>query len=293
MNFKAEVKAIKLELSKLRAVSAKPSDSSRQNEKDRWDKYKSFANSTAILFIAPAIAFAGHWVQNSVTEREAEVSQRELDFKMMELSLKILQADANPDVVPLRNWAVKEINLLNPKNPIPTTAAKILEVKPLNLGESTPGPGGPNMLLTDQAKYPNFTRWISIEIPNAMRKPKVWDAFIKWGQFKNIYNARRAVLGWDDSPFLRISDLPDGENGLFDPERPHEIVLATDIVELFEATPDREDLKLFMESTILHLLTHWGDNLDGKIQPVEVGKMFEIEAYGKDIQRPKMPAKSQ
>ena len=78
---------------------------------------------------------------------------------------------------------------------------------------------------------------------------------------------------------------PRWSNGRFDSEKPDEISIAKEVVERFEIDFGLEKAQLLVESTVLHELVHWGDNLDGRDQRGEEGKDFEKAAYGRDISR--------
>jgi RHS repeat-associated protein len=71
------------------------------------------------------------------------------------------------------------------------------------------------------------------------------------------------------------------------------IALDDDVVNAYEKAGKEDEGagKMFLESTLLHEGTHYGDNKDGerkkdeKGNVIEVGKEFEKAAYGKDVSR--------
>jgi len=71
------------------------------------------------------------------------------------------------------------------------------------------------------------------------------------------------------------------------------IALDDDVVNAYEKAGKEDEGagKMFLESTLFHEGTHYGDNMDGerkkdeKGNVIEVGKEFEKAAYGKDVSR--------
>ena len=139
------------------------------------------------------------------------------------------------------------------------------------------------MLIKSQLKYPNLTSWAKNDLPDVYKNERVWTAFKKHGQF-NSFTAFQAISWVEGTPLLKIR-LLGGANGAFDPEKPNGISVAKEIVDRFEVDFIFDRARLLVESTVLHELVHWGDNLDGRDQSGEEGKAFEHEAYRHDIER--------
>lgn len=133
-------------------------------------------------------------------------------------------------------------------------------------------------------KYPNLTKWIKKNIPKAKNKPKVWAAFLKYGELKPAQ--AKLALSFGKNPELHYAQMP-GANGRFSGSKfPNRVYLAKAICDRFETKDSKKaKMHILVESTVLHEMVHWGDWKDGKDQVGEEGKKFEKAAYGKDINR--------
>lgn len=135
--------------------------------------------------------------------------------------------------------------------------------------------------------YPKLASWIYENLPKVPDKPKVFKAFVKFGELTSA-DAKIMLTSCSPTPVIDYRVMP-GANGEFSGATdPNRVYLAHAICEKFEKSPaDAKDprMHLLLESTLLHELVHWGDWKDGKDQAGEEGKAFEKAAYGHDINR--------
>ena len=148
------------------------------------------------------------------------------------------------------------------------------------------------MLISDSRRYPKLAQFISNTLPGVVDRDDVWGAFIEWSTLSD-YSARAAVSpDSDQSPLLRIDDLSArNHNGEFRTRTPDWIFLDQRLVELHEANHDDSATQLWLESTTLHEMVHWGyhQNPSRTYNPnIERGKEFETKAYGIDITMPEI-----
>ncbi len=107
-----------------------------KTKKNPVDTFAKISNALAVVLVAPAIALAGHWIQNGIQLQEQAARQRELDLKAVEISIGILQSDPVAEDYDLRKWAARNISLLNPENPLDEKAQEQIVERPLILGPS-------------------------------------------------------------------------------------------------------------------------------------------------------------
>ncbi len=127
--------------------------------------------------------------------------------------------------------------------------------------------------------YPKLGAWIEKNIPKVKSKTKVWNAFIKYSEL----GATRAITpGYWPEVYWKV--MP-GKNGGYTGESfPNRIFLSKSLCDEFEEKKNiSKKFHNKIESSLLHEMVHWGDFKDGKDQPGEEGKKFEVEAYGADI----------
>ena len=141
------------------------------------------------------------------------------------------------------------------------------------------------MVKPDRLSFEKFTAYVEDELPKVDKKPKVWDAFLKWSQLDD--SAAKDALGFGNKPFLFVADLGSAY-GFFHPSKPHTINIGRKLVLDFETPNPPQNIHAVMEATILHELVHWA--LNGASipeeeggQPVEMGVEFEREAYGAPV----------
>lgn len=134
--------------------------------------------------------------------------------------------------------------------------------------------------------YPQISIWICDNLPKVRDKPKIFKAFQKYARLDEKVAERAIKHG--TPPNIDWRYMP-ADNGNFDKKYPTYVFISQEICKRFrdaDAT-DRSGMATLIESTILHEMVHWGDSLDGKKDShSEMGKAFEIEAYGKDIRAP-------
>jgi hypothetical protein len=134
--------------------------------------------------------------------------------------------------------------------------------------------------------YPEISLWICNNLPKVRGKPKVFKAFQKYARLNETVSERAIKHG--TPPTINWRRLP-ADNGEFNPKHPTYVFISQTICEKFRDAnaAGRSGMADLIESTILHEMVHWGNSLDGKLGThTEMGKAFEIEAYGKDIRAP-------
>ena len=140
------------------------------------------------------------------------------------------------------------------------------------------------MLAGQQSEFPKLAKFIETDLPGIAGNARIWDAFLTFSELKE--EDARETLAWKSGPRLQILNLH-GANGSFDPDKPTQIVLAREIAKRFdERDSDLIEARLLVQATVLHELVHWGDARDGRVRTDhEIGNAFEIEAYGRNIDR--------
>lgn len=151
--------------------------------------------------------------------------------------------------------------------------------------------------LTDPslASLPRLRELLAARLPRVEAdKAIVWRCFCATSRLPEIL-ARDVLRGKLGSPQLivanldrKIGDIHVPINGSFRVETPNAIYLCSDIATKCEQSEFRDDPRFWpvVESTILHELVHWADFRDGTLEgAIELGKQFEICAYGQDIGR--------
>jgi RHS repeat-associated protein len=158
--------------------------------------------------------------------------------------------------------------------------------------------------------YPKLDAYLKTIASEFKGKPENFrKAFKQWSGLsdKEISN----MLEYGKGPKLSVRNLDEGDkktNGStyrtaekagtdinkVDKDCNCNIAIDDDVVNFLEKATTKDEVgaaKLFVESTILHEGTHYGDNKDGKKTRdkegniVEVGKEFEKQAYGEDVGR--------
>lgn len=132
--------------------------------------------------------------------------------------------------------------------------------------------------------FPRLAQFLTHEVSRLKwNKPHVWHPFLKYSELLDEQAVE--VLATCSNPTVEVTHIP-GANGLFSPSRgTNTVFLAKAICDRFEVDHLDSRAQLLIESTILHELVHWGEFKDGKDQPDEEGKYFEVEAYGRDVGR--------
>ena len=144
--------------------------------------------------------------------------------------------------------------------------------------------------IADRAMFPHLTKFVKTELPLIRHKPKVWNAFLEYGEYDQRWLGRKwatFAFTWGSEPEIIVQDLP-GLYGKYNPRLGRDrIFLASKLVDWFEKKPRDAHRKLMVEATILHEMVHWADAKDGKLQlkalGIEAGFEFESAAYGRPI----------
>ena len=144
--------------------------------------------------------------------------------------------------------------------------------------------------IPDRPMYPHLTEFVKTELPKVRDKPRVWRAFLKYGEYNKRWLGSKwatFAFAWGSEPEIVIQDLP-GLYGKYSPRLGKDrVFLATKLVDWFERNHRDAHRKLMIEATILHEMVHWADAKDGKLQlrelGLEAGFEFEKAAYGRPI----------
>ena len=141
------------------------------------------------------------------------------------------------------------------------------------------------MSAADQASFPKLKSYVQNQLPQVANVPIIRAAML---QIAELNHAKLvAALKWGNEPTLKVTVLS-GAFGEFSPDiGSNEIRLDTNMVRDFVAGRGWRNAKagrvLLVGVTILHELTHWGDDQDGIDRPGEEGEEFERKVYGKVI----------
>jgi hypothetical protein len=141
------------------------------------------------------------------------------------------------------------------------------------------------MSAADQASFPKLKYYVRHNLPEVANVPIIRGAMLEIAQLN--HSKLKAALAWGNEPTLKVTILT-GAVGEFTPDiGSNEIRLDTRMVQEFEAGRGLRNAKagrvFLVGVTILHELTHWGDDQDGVDRPGEEGEEFEIKVYGKVI----------
>src|SRR5262245_4328060 len=137
----------------------------------------------------------------------------------------------------------------------------------------------------DQANFPKLAQYVRYRLPEVANVPIIRGAMFEIAQLTHA--TLKQALAWGNEPTLKVTKLASAV-GEFTPDvGSNEIRLDTDMVQEFEAGRGWRNAKagrvLLVGVTILHELTHWGDDQDGVDRPGEEGEEFEQKVYGKVI----------
>lgn len=141
------------------------------------------------------------------------------------------------------------------------------------------------MSAADQASFPKLKQYVRYRLPEVANVPIIRGAMFEIAQLN--HSKLKQALAWGNEPTLNVTILA-GAVGEFTPDvGSNEIRLDTRMVQEFEAGRGWRNAKagrvLLVGVTILHELTHWGDDQDGVDRPGEEGEEFERKVYGKVI----------
>lgn len=155
-----------------------------------------------------------------------------------------------------------------------------------------------------EERYTRLAHYVRKALPNVpTSKPRVWRAFLKWSQLPE--RLALAAVSPGRGPIVGIT-AAENVNGVFRPKTPRVVFLHARVASAFQR--NLRGSRLLVESTLLHELVHWGNyisqyaldsrklqsrqgsdgrrrggytNVGGSLR--EVGKQFERQAYGRDV----------
>lgn len=141
--------------------------------------------------------------------------------------------------------------------------------------------------------FPNLQRFLHYRMPlMPLDDRHVWKTCLEYSQLSA--QAGRHAVSWGHLPSLEIKTLPKNVYGLFSPDNPNTIALATQVAEKFEADFDsmarRQKALFYLRAILLHELVHWGDwgadgvqSDRGRLHEDDAGRRFEQAAYYRKI----------
>jgi hypothetical protein len=169
-------------------------------------------------------------------------------------------------------------------------------------------------LHADVKDMPKVKKYLSDELPKVTGNQTVWKALLTWSGFqeggkptaKDAEKAARTAVGGTSGPRVKLAAtiLSDptaanasDANGIFYPKDPEVLVIRTAIAEFYNQNIDSASHKdraiQLIESTVLHEMVHYlnwqhlkkvkGFKDASGTDIKEMGKSFEIAAYGRDI----------
>jgi hypothetical protein len=151
--------------------------------------------------------------------------------------------------------------------------------------------------------FPRLAEWIEEEIPRCRYDTKIWQAFVKWGQFThNPHLAEQALAHNGLPPTIDVAVMDDlGQyRGEIRKRHYNKVLIGRKWARKFnKVAKDRDQLgpnwDLFMKANILHEMVHWADwTGDHSVQPnanvwdrahqvwwydADVGFQFEEDAF--------------
>lgn len=142
------------------------------------------------------------------------------------------------------------------------------------------------MLNADVVLYKKFASYVKKELPKVAANKTIAKALLEIGQLDGATLKR--ALKWGEGPDIKIVPLA-GAFGEFTPDvHSNEIRIDKAVVEDFEAGRGQRRTRTgatvaLAGVTLLHELTHWGDDKDGVDRPGEEGEEFETRVYGQVI----------
>lgn len=130
----------------------------------------------------------------------------------------------------------------------------------------------------------------------------LFDVFCKYANLSSSEAKKALKEGPDNYPRIGFTDLK-GDTGLFNPGNPTAVFLNIELEKKFKKNPKKQKLHDLIESTLLHEMVHWGNHhygtptigytgvpeckeaLEDDGLDHEKGKLFECEAYDRDIKK--------
>lgn len=137
----------------------------------------------------------------------------------------------------------------------------------------------------DVVRFPKCYERIRFWLPRVGGYQWIVDAMQTAGQLTP--EQFRRALSWGTNPLLRITPLRKAYGQFVDGKGSQEILIDIDLAEDFERSPVPKMAGgwYMLEVTVLHEMTHWGDDADGKDKGGEEGNWFERLAFGR-VMRP-------
>ena len=151
--------------------------------------------------------------------------------------------------------------------------------------------------------FPRLADFVRSLLPEVENRRRTWNAFLEWSELSE--RLARMALMRDTGPYVGVTSVG-SFNGVFRPDTPRVVFLHVKVARLFETRV--RGSRLLVESTLLHELVRWGNYVgkysldsrelhnkqraDGKKRGGyakaggelrEVGKQFERQAYGRDV----------
>jgi hypothetical protein len=123
----------------------------------------------------------------------------------------------------------------------------------------------PRLDLKDAKKYPAVVHYFQDVSPHVHRKTKVWKAFLKWSQLPEKIALQLVAPG--SLPIIDFAKLTSKSgknlNGRFRKTREQYIELHDRIAVYYETAkrPEWHKAELVLESTALHEMVHFGNNI--------------------------------
>ncbi len=132
---------------------------------------------------------------------------------------------------------------------------------------------------SDEKAYPGLLYYVKKDLPTVIKVPKIVKALEKNGEIKK--RKLKTVLQYGIEPTLKVVAMPKNQCGEFSPNTSsNELRISKSLVKEFEKSGGAKKITLLVGATILHELSHWGDDRDGADIPGEEGDLFEKAAYG-------------
>jgi hypothetical protein len=150
----------------------------------------------------------------------------------------------------------------------------------------------------DSVDYPKTSHYVRVDLIEVLTMPRILGAMRRIGQLNE--GAFRTALTWGHGPRIKITHLHKAYGEFTQNIGSHELRLdRRTLVDEFEAGRGWARMRNgqhfpMLGATLLHELTHWGDDQDGVTEPDrEEGEEFEIAFFGKVMTPCKKCARNQ
>ena len=139
------------------------------------------------------------------------------------------------------------------------------------------------MSKTDIRKYPKLAYYVKVNLPQVVHVPAIVQALKKIANLNDV--KLRDALIWGKGPQIKVTYLVDAYGEFSPNQQSNEIRIDTSLVTDFEKGRGKRMARAgsvyLVGITLLHELTHWGDDQNGIDRPGEEGEEFEKLVYGK------------